>query len=68
MLGPRRPLGAAGLTYILPITTAIVVLLGIVYVSYRQTIGAYPSGGAAPTPWHAKTSGRLLVCSPPLRS
>ena len=43
------PLGAAGLTYILPITTAIVVLLGIVYVSYRQTIAAYPNGGGSYT-------------------
>jgi hypothetical protein len=40
------PLGAAGLKFIVPITVAIVVLLGIVYASYRQTIGAYPNGGA----------------------
>src|ERR1035437_2675555 len=39
------PLGAAGLTFILPLTAAIVILLGIVYISYRQTIAAYPSGG-----------------------
>src|SRR6266446_8427592 len=43
------PLGAAGLTYILPITTAIILLLGIVYVSYRQTLAAYPSGGGSYT-------------------
>src|ERR1700732_5066355 len=43
------PLGAAGLTLILPITVAIVILLGIVYVSYRQTIAAYPNGGGALT-------------------
>ncbi len=43
------PLGAAGLSYILPITTAIVVLLGIVYLSYRQTIAAYPRGGGSYT-------------------
>src|SRR5271163_4389877 len=43
------PLGAAGLAYILPITVAIVVLLGIVYVSYRQTIAAYPGGGGSYT-------------------
>ena len=61
------PLGAVGLTYILPITTAIIILLGIVYVSYRQTIAAYPSGGGSYTV-HAKTSGRLPVCSPPPRS
>jgi len=39
------PLGAAGLTLILPITIAIVILLGIVYVSYLQTLAAYPNGG-----------------------
>ncbi|HEV3112525.1 MAG TPA: APC family permease [Candidatus Binataceae bacterium] len=43
------PLGAAGLTLIFPITVAIVVLLGIVYVSYRQTIAAYPNGGGSYT-------------------
>ena len=43
------PLGAAGLTFILPITTAIVILLGIVYFSYRQTIAAYPNGGGSYT-------------------
>jgi amino acid transporter len=43
------PLGAAGLMFIVPITVAIVVLLGIVYASYRQTIGAYPSGGGSYT-------------------
>ncbi len=43
------PLGAAGLTFILPITLAIVILLAIVYVSYRQTIAAYPNGGGSYT-------------------
>lgn len=43
------PLGAAGITYILPITFSILVLLGILYFSYRQTIGAYPSGGGSYT-------------------
>src|ERR1700719_4295896 len=43
------PLGAAGLTLILPITIAIVILLGIVYVSYLQTIAAYPNGGGSYT-------------------
>src|SRR5712671_2100247 len=43
------PLGAAGLTFILPITTAIVILLGVVYFSYRQTIAAYPNGGGSYT-------------------
>ena len=43
------PLGAAGLTFILPITLAIVILLGILYFSYRQTIAAYPNGGGSYT-------------------
>jgi amino acid transporter len=43
------PLGAAASGYILPITLAIVILLGIVFFSYRQTIAAYPSGGGSYT-------------------
>ena len=34
------PLGAAGVTYILPVTGAIIALLAILYFSYRQTIAA----------------------------
>jgi amino acid transporter len=41
------PLGAAGVAYILPITFTILVLLTILYFSYRQTIAAYPSGGGS---------------------
>ena len=43
------PLGAAGITYIGPISLAVVVLLSIVYFSYRQTIEAYPHGGGSYT-------------------
>lgn len=43
------PLGAAGLGYIRPLTTAIMILLAIVYFSYRQTIAAYPGGGGSYT-------------------
>ena len=43
------PAGLAGLAYVLPIMTAIIVLLIIVYFSYRQTIAAYPSGGGSYT-------------------
>jgi amino acid transporter len=43
------PLGLAGVHYILPVSTAIVVLLTIVYFSYRQTIEAYPQGGGSYT-------------------
>jgi amino acid transporter len=43
------PLGAAGVSYIVPITISIVILLLIVYFSYRQTIEAYPQGGGSYT-------------------
>ncbi len=42
-------LGAAGALYINPISLSVVVLLIIVYFSYRQTIGAYPNGGGSYT-------------------
>jgi amino acid transporter len=41
------PLGAAGVAYIVPISGSIIVLLAIVYFSYRQTIAAYPGGGGS---------------------
>ena len=43
------PLAAAGIAYILPIMASIIILLVIVYFSYRQTIVAYPSGGGSYT-------------------
>lgn len=43
------PLGMAGVVYIWPISISIVVLLGIVYFSYCQTIEAYPQGGGSYT-------------------
>jgi amino acid transporter len=43
------PLGLAGVQYILPISVAIIVLLTIVFFSYRQTIEAYPHGGGSYT-------------------
>src|SRR6266403_316730 len=43
------PLGLVGLHYIIPITTAIIALLVIVYFSYLQTIAAYPGGGGSYT-------------------
>jgi amino acid transporter len=39
--------GAAGLRYTLPITIAIVVLLTVLVISYRQVIAAFPNGGGA---------------------
>jgi amino acid transporter len=43
------PLGAAGLAFIGPITLVILGLLLLLYLSYRQTIGAYPQGGGSYT-------------------
>ncbi|WP_407569051.1 APC family permease [Deinococcus altitudinis] len=42
-------IGALGLNVIGPITLAVVALLFIVYLSYRQTIAAYPQGGGSYT-------------------
>lgn len=46
------PLGVAGLAYIVPLSLTIIVLLGIVFFSYRQTIAAYPRGGGSYTVAH----------------
>ena len=43
------PLGAAGIAYMVPISASIIVLLTLVYFSYRQTIQAYPGGGGSYT-------------------
>jgi len=43
------PLGAAGVAYIVPVSASIIVLLAILYFSYRQTIAAYPGGGGSYT-------------------
>ncbi len=42
-------LGALGVVYIVPITVSIIILLLIVFFSYRQTIEAYPGGGGSYT-------------------
>ena len=39
--------GAGALALTMPITVGIVVVLGIVVLSYQQTIRAYPSGGGS---------------------
>src|SRR5712691_332460 len=44
-----RPLGAMATEYIVPISLGIIALLCIVFVSYRQTIEAYPGGGGSYT-------------------
>ena len=42
------PLGMAGVQmHLMPIFTAILILLTILYFSYRQTIEAYPNGGGS---------------------
>src|ERR1700680_1047995 len=43
------PLGVLGIHYIVPISFSIIGLLFIVYISYRQTIAAYPGGGGSYT-------------------
>jgi amino acid transporter len=43
------PVGAAGLHLITPIMAAIVVLLALLFISYWQTIKAYPSNGGSYT-------------------
>ena len=43
------PLGAVGVSYIGPISATIIGLLMVVYLSYRQTIAAYPAGGGSYT-------------------
>ncbi len=44
------PLGVPGVqAHLLPVFTAILILLAIVYFSYRQTIQAYPNGGGSYT-------------------
>jgi len=43
------PLGVAGLTQIVPITVAVLVLLFILFFSYWQTIEAYPTNGGSYT-------------------
>ena len=43
------PLGLFGTQYIVPIISSILILLVIVFFSYRQTIAAYPNGGGSYT-------------------
>ena len=43
------PLGLMGVHYLIPIISSILILLVIVFFSYRQTIAAYPTGGGSYT-------------------
>jgi len=47
ILGVLVMAGTAAIGYVFPISIAIVLLLGIVTISYQQTIHAYPGGGGA---------------------
>ena len=55
------PLGAASVLYVVPISFSIIALLVIVYISYRQTIAAYPGGGGSYTVAR-RISGKERVC------
>jgi amino acid transporter len=59
------PLGLGGVDHIEPITTLIIVLLAVVYFSYRQTIAAYPHGGGSYTVAHENlgTAAGLLAAA-----
>jgi amino acid transporter len=39
--------GASAFSLVMPITTALLLMLGLLILSYRQTIKAYPSSGGA---------------------
>jgi amino acid transporter len=43
------PLGVAGLAQVVPITIAVLILLFVLFLSYWQTIEAYPSNGGSYT-------------------
>lgn len=43
------PAAGAGIAYVMPVSITIILLLLVVYFSYRQTIAAYPSGGGSYT-------------------
>jgi amino acid transporter len=43
------PLGYLGIHFLMPIISSILILLVIVFFSYRQTIAAYPNGGGSYT-------------------
>ena len=47
ILIPLAAFASAAITWSIPIALAIVALLGIVTLSYRQTIDSYPNGGGS---------------------
>jgi hypothetical protein len=59
--------GAAGSQEIVPVSAGIIGLLLIVYLSYRQTVAAYPNGGGSFT-LRRKTWAHARGSSPPQHS
>src|SRR3989442_1183554 len=60
------PLGMLGLGFVVPICFSIIALLIVVYISYRQTIAAYPGGGGSYTVARANlgsTAGLLAAAA-----
>lgn len=55
------PLGAMGVQYVVPISFSIIALLIIVYISYRQTIAAYPGGGGSYTVARENLGSRVAL-------
>jgi hypothetical protein len=55
-------IGATASQQIVPVSAAIVLLL-LVYFSYRQTIAAYPNGGGSYTVAKVRSSPRSRGCS-----
>lgn len=55
------PLGAAAATYALPVIGLITALLVVVFLSYRQTIAAYPNGGGSFTVVHENLGAKAGV-------
>ena len=62
MLAVLSVAGAAGLGAVQPITWAILLLLVILFLSYWQTIAAYPSNGGCYTVAR-ENSARTPACS-----
>ncbi len=55
------PLGTMAATYALPVIGVITALLIVVFLSYRQTIAAYPNGGGSFTVAHENLGAKAGV-------
>jgi amino acid transporter len=58
------PLGALSLYFVVPISFSIIGLLIVVYISYRQTIAAYPKGGGSYTVARQNLGQRFGLLAP----